>query len=584
MRRSMPPADEVSSALQRIVASAVFSRSERARDLLRYLVEQDLAGNSERLKGYSIAVDVFGKSDRFDPSTDAVVRVQAGRLRDLIEQYYAKEGAGEALRISIPLGGYVPEYEWAGGASDDENAGVLKSVRSSVHPEASVPLERPSNGALRGWVPWRSWPVAMLAGGILALGAVFGVFQGFAPVESGQREIVSVIPAIPVAPGEWTGSVTRPQLPAVYLQHASGDVETEKIAGILRGALASFDTVDFIARLPGADPPKSVRETDFLILIEPGITPGEVNFELQNIASGKVLMSLNIASAGRSQQDVEDDISDILTSTMPASGVLYAQVVASGNEAGLTRCLIATDNFYRNQSPASHRAAYDCLAGLPPVEQRSPLVFAELASLNVQAVAAGYDYPPDASLENALLLARAAVQLGPNSPSAHRAMGYVLAHSTDRWDSVRWLRKAHDLNPLDLSIAASYGYGLVFAGDYENGAPVLARAVAAASAHPPWWDYALFLSEFMLSDMEEAANAVSALRALDRAHYLAARLIVADQLEREEAAATLLASLQSDHSEFAANPGAFYRNASYPEPLTERLVEALRLAGLFDDS
>ena len=107
----MPPAGQVREALERIVSSEVFARSERARDLLRYLVEQDLSGHSDRLKGFSIAVDVFGKDDRFDPSTDTVVRVQAGRLRELLDQYYAEAGADDRLRISIPRGSYVPAYD-----------------------------------------------------------------------------------------------------------------------------------------------------------------------------------------------------------------------------------------------------------------------------------------------------------------------------------------------------------------------------------------------------------------------------------------------------------------------------------------
>ena len=66
----MPPAAQVRDALDSVLSSDVFARSERARDLLRYLVTQDLAGHADRLKGFSIAVDVFGKNDKFDPATN----------------------------------------------------------------------------------------------------------------------------------------------------------------------------------------------------------------------------------------------------------------------------------------------------------------------------------------------------------------------------------------------------------------------------------------------------------------------------------------------------------------------------------
>jgi hypothetical protein len=111
LQHNTPAAPAVRETLERILASETFGRSERARNLLRYLVEQEQDGHADRLKGFAIAVDVFGKDADFDPSTDAVVRVQAGRLRELLAHYYATEGAAEPIRIGIPRGSYVPAYE-----------------------------------------------------------------------------------------------------------------------------------------------------------------------------------------------------------------------------------------------------------------------------------------------------------------------------------------------------------------------------------------------------------------------------------------------------------------------------------------
>ncbi|RVD36118.1 hypothetical protein EN746_35050, partial [Mesorhizobium sp. M8A.F.Ca.ET.023.02.2.1] len=111
MQHATPAAPAVRETLERLLASETFGRSERARKLLRYLVEREQAGEADRLKGFSIAMDVFGKDGDFDPSTDAVVRVQAGRLRELLQQYFANEGVAEPFRIAIPRGSYVPAYE-----------------------------------------------------------------------------------------------------------------------------------------------------------------------------------------------------------------------------------------------------------------------------------------------------------------------------------------------------------------------------------------------------------------------------------------------------------------------------------------
>ncbi|UJW74073.1 hypothetical protein [Rhizobium sp. SL42] len=105
--------DEIRQALQTILASQTFSRSERLRSFLKFVVEMEQLGRGHQLKGYTIGVDVFSRDEAFNPGTDPLVRVQAGKLRRLLNQFYADEGRNQQLRIRIPLGGYVPLYERA---------------------------------------------------------------------------------------------------------------------------------------------------------------------------------------------------------------------------------------------------------------------------------------------------------------------------------------------------------------------------------------------------------------------------------------------------------------------------------------
>lgn len=105
---------EVTNAMQRILASRTFARSERLRAFLKYIVETEQAGLAHQLKGYTIGIDVFGRSEGFDPGIDPLVRVQAGKLRKLLNQFYTNEGREEPLRIRIPTGAYVPIYEGRG--------------------------------------------------------------------------------------------------------------------------------------------------------------------------------------------------------------------------------------------------------------------------------------------------------------------------------------------------------------------------------------------------------------------------------------------------------------------------------------
>ncbi len=105
--------ERISLALATILSSQTFARSERLRTFLKFVVEHEQLGLAHQLKGYTIGMDVFSRDGALDPGVDALVRVQAGKLRRLLNLYYADEGRNDPVRIRIPLGGYVPVYELA---------------------------------------------------------------------------------------------------------------------------------------------------------------------------------------------------------------------------------------------------------------------------------------------------------------------------------------------------------------------------------------------------------------------------------------------------------------------------------------
>ena len=84
--------------------------SESLCKLLRYLAEHALDHPGSPLKEYQIATEVFGRSPNFDPQSDSTIRVQAGRLRLKIAEYYASEGANDPIQVEIPKGTYVVSF------------------------------------------------------------------------------------------------------------------------------------------------------------------------------------------------------------------------------------------------------------------------------------------------------------------------------------------------------------------------------------------------------------------------------------------------------------------------------------------
>jgi adenylate cyclase len=100
------------TCLDRILASPCFVQSERQQRFLKFIVTETLAGHTDRLKGYTIAVEVFDRDVSFDPAVDAIVRVEAARLRAKLREYYEREGGADPVRFELPKGAYVIRMEW----------------------------------------------------------------------------------------------------------------------------------------------------------------------------------------------------------------------------------------------------------------------------------------------------------------------------------------------------------------------------------------------------------------------------------------------------------------------------------------
>ncbi|WEZ83137.1 hypothetical protein P6U16_20015 [Rhizobium sp. 32-5/1] len=160
------PCDEtIRYLLDRIVSSAIFARSERLRAFFRYVVTKELEGAGQQLKGYTIGIDVFGRPQAFNADSDPLVRVHAGKLRKLLDAYYAGEGRSEKWKIIIPKGTYVPEYHrqvleyqrqpqdepWT-AASEREAQSVSIPAPSTVEVRSASAPKRPTNKA-PAWLP-----------------------------------------------------------------------------------------------------------------------------------------------------------------------------------------------------------------------------------------------------------------------------------------------------------------------------------------------------------------------------------------------------------------------------------------------
>ncbi len=143
-----PTAEPVSTEaeraeLQSVLQSPLFARSPALTHLLSYLCEKFFCGEASHIKEYSVALDVFGRPSSFDQDTDSIVRVEANRLRKRLAEYYTGDGAGHRIRLTIPVGQYVPLFEE-----------IPPRAESSTTPTSEAPI---SNGKTAKTTAKREW-------------------------------------------------------------------------------------------------------------------------------------------------------------------------------------------------------------------------------------------------------------------------------------------------------------------------------------------------------------------------------------------------------------------------------------------
>lgn len=102
------------------MSSPDFDASSRSREFLRFVVKETLEGREDAVTQHGIATLVFGRREDFDPSTDPIVRMQAGRVRRSLEHYYLTSGLKDPVAIEIPKGTYVPVFRLRDGAGSEQ--------------------------------------------------------------------------------------------------------------------------------------------------------------------------------------------------------------------------------------------------------------------------------------------------------------------------------------------------------------------------------------------------------------------------------------------------------------------------------
>jgi hypothetical protein len=154
--------------VERILHSDELRGCEALRRLLRFLADKSVCGQADELKEYIVAIDGLGKPSSYDPRRNSTVRIQVGRLRQKLADYYRTEGQRDPVLIDLPKGRFKLKFEYRNGAlpkSERLYAPAPSGVAVANEPEA----EQGTHRATPDWRFLLSLVAAVVVG--IAIGA-----------------------------------------------------------------------------------------------------------------------------------------------------------------------------------------------------------------------------------------------------------------------------------------------------------------------------------------------------------------------------------------------------------------------------
>lgn len=441
--------EQVRAELDHVLRAPSFQATNRNHRFLAYVVEETLAGRGERIKAYSIATDVFGRDDSFDPLQDPIVRIEAGRLRRALEHHYLAAGSLTGIRITIPKGTYIPAFE-----APEPAPSVPASAPLDLHMKAPHVMVR----AFEQHCWAADWPDLGRTLTLQVISALtrftelfvygFGTSMALSEAHSAPRVEIDY---------ELTGNltITRTSIRAEFL-----------LQNVREGR---FFWSHSIERVIG----QSLDPSELVAVC--GAIAGEV------------------ASIIAQRDGIMDGQAREMAGEMPTQFAAYHK-------------LIEFQDYWRTVDLGRFEPLRQDLERVIAEDPRFAGAHACLSLLYSDAVRYGLDCGPEhpRPIERALLLARRAVQLAPMSGRARHALGVAEWFSGQPGKALETLRVACELNPNDSELNAEFGFRCAMRMEWDVGVPLLISSFQRNPQQSVQYHIGLFLYRFAMGDYELA--------------------------------------------------------------------------------
>ena len=497
-----------------MLASRCFEQAARSSSFLRFVVEQTLTGQGDRLKGYTIAVEVFERPADFDAQTDPLVRVEAGRLRRRLIEYYADEGRDDPVRLELPRGGYSVVSTYHGSAAA---AAVDAAAAAGAAPAARAVV----NPAVRNRSRWRRLRTVIVAAALLA---------GAAVIVSQRREVARLEhdvdssaafpdgrPPIVVQPFEALGGAPGVDELAATL--------TEEIFIVLDGSehlVVPAEASGAIASTPGYVLSGSVREMGGEVRITARVVRSENGTQLWSGAYDERVDVLHSAAGQRRIARL------VALAAEPYGPIFEAELermrALTAHDPPTRDCVLRYYEYRRLLGTAEHAKALDCFELATVREPENAEAWAGLSLLTADAWAHGFAGHGGraVSLERAQETARRAMDIDGKNLHANLALaGTQFFSGADFREVAERILAAW---PENAEARAYVGAALVLSGETSRGSALVADAIEWTPAVPSGY-YAITSLAALREHRYEDALA-SALR-IDSPDWPLGHLIVA---------------------------------------------------------
>jgi hypothetical protein len=590
-RLAEPEPDAVRTALEHALESDAFRSAPQLSAFLSFVVERSLEGRSSELKGYTIAVEAFGRPADFDPQADPIVRVEAGRLRKALSQYYQGDGAGEAIRISMPVGGYAPVFEQLSQPARDAVQGKAPAqghdpARDSEPEVESAPFSgtAPVRPPARPAAPQRARLGARHWLGVFCLALVLlplATWHRDMPAEQAPiRDPATQQTRLSEQATRLSGTTVPTHLPmiAVSISKTGDDPVLDEVlrafTRLLVDAVARFDDLVTVkAPEGGGDPLDGV---DYVFEMN-ATRQGGATEGLGRLRSTKdrrivwTTSAIRTLTKGAEDPELSEIARRLAIRLAEPFGIIHADYRQSSPPSPM-RCIFLALNFRRTMKAEDHLAARTCLDGVIEKDPAFPPAWSHLALLTLEEHISGFNPLPGSPLDRALSAALTAVRLAPSSARAQQAMMDVYFARGALEDAFKAGQEALSRNPYDPDIMADLGAHYVQVDRPAEGLPLLQRAVELSSGRPSWYDFYAFLAAHLMGNDKLAETHAAILVADENPLSLIGRSLQFVRKGDEQGAATTLRRLAQMAPAFALDPRQYLSRKGFGAAVADRII------------